>query len=410
MAYHVRCRHDRRLRWARPRLRWARPALRRERPAKIIREEVHVRRSFVDRHGGKTPYRALLSRHRALQPDESADQGSYRPDGGLSHAVSCRRILDRNRAAVRRLCAASSRLAPRDRRLVPDRVHGSGHGDLPPFLEQAGSGAEPEPHHPARQHRNPRRAAAPPGERPLRGGPMNEVGMTPGSELSGKVALVTGGARNIGRAISRALAAGGATVMVNANTSQGEAKHTVAMIKSSGGTAACHFADVTDPDAVAKMVDATVKQFGRLDILVNNAAVRTETHFEDIKLEEWRRVIATVRGGAIVNIGGLTAHKGATHRAHVIAAKAGIAGMTRALALDLAQHRITVNCVVPGTIETVRGLPGAPLRPRDRRGLPPVGRRGEPEEVAAMVRMLCGPDARYITGQTVHVNGGGFMP
>ena len=159
--------------------------------------------------------------------------------------------------------------------------------------------------------------------------------MTPGSELQGKVALVTGGARNIGRAISRSLAAGGATVMVNANTSQGEAKNTVAMIKSGGRTAAFHFADVTDPNAVAKMVDATVKQFGRLDILVNNAAVRSETPFEDIKLEEWRRVIATVldgaflctqsclphlirvRGGAIVNIGGLTAHKGATGRAHV---------------------------------------------------------------------------------------------
>ncbi len=257
---------------------------------------------------------------------------------------------------------------------------------------------------------------------------MSDAGMTPGSELSGKVALVTGGARNIGRAISRSLAAGGATVMVNANTSQGDAKSTVAMIKSGGGTAAFHFADVTDPDAVAKMVDATVKQFGRLDILVNNAAVRSETPFEDIKLEEWRRVIATVldgaflctqsclphlirvRGGAIVNIGGLTAHRGATGRAHVIAAKAGIAGMTRALALDLAPRRITVNCVVPGSIETVRGLPGAPLRPRDRRGLPPIGRRGEPEEVAAVVRMLCGPDARYITGQTVHVNGGGFMP
>jgi 3-oxoacyl-[acyl-carrier protein] reductase len=257
---------------------------------------------------------------------------------------------------------------------------------------------------------------------------MSDAGMTPGSELSGKVALVTGGARNIGRAISRSLAAGGATVMVNANTSQGEAKHTVAMIKSNGGAAAFHFADVTDPAAVAKMVDATVREFGRLDILVNNAAVRSETPFEDIKLEEWRRVIATVldgaflctqsclphltrvRGGAIVNIGGLTAHKGATGRAHVIAAKAGIAGMTRALALDLAPHRITVNCVVPGTIETVRGLPGAPERPGDRRGLPPIGRRGEPGEVAAVVRMLCGPDARYITGQTIHVNGGGYMP
>ena len=86
------------------------------------------------------------------------------------------------------------------------------------------------------------------------------------------------------------------------------------------------------------------------------------------------------------------------------------AGMTRALALDLAPHHITVNCVVPGTIETVRGLPGAPERPDQRRLLAPVGRRGAPEEIAAMVRMLCGPDARYITGQSIHVNGGGFMP
>jgi len=254
------------------------------------------------------------------------------------------------------------------------------------------------------------------------------VGMTPGTDLAGKVALVTGGARNIGRAICRSLAAGGATVMVNANTSHAEAKHTVAMIRSAGGRVDSYFADVTEPAAVAKMVDATVKEFGRLDILVNNAAVRSETAFADIKLEEWRRVIATVldgaflctqaclphlaraRGAAIVNIGGLTAHKGATGRAHVITAKAGIAGMTRALALDLAPQRVTVNCVVPGTIETVRGLPGAPPRPEDRRGLPPVGRRGEPEEIAAVVRMLCGPDARYITGQTIHVNGGGFMP
>jgi 3-oxoacyl-[acyl-carrier protein] reductase len=157
-----------------------------------------------------------------------------------------------------------------------------------------------------------------------------EAGMTPGTELAGKVALVTGGARNIGRAICRALAAGGASVMVNANTSQNEAKHTVSMIKSAGGNAAFHIADVTDPAAVAKMVDATVKEFGRLDILVNNAAVRNETPFEDIKLEEWRRVIAIVldgaflctqsclphltrvRGGAIVNLGGLTAR--ARHR------------------------------------------------------------------------------------------------
>jgi 3-oxoacyl-[acyl-carrier protein] reductase len=93
----------------------------------------------------------------------------------------------------------------------------------------------------------------------------------------------------------------------------------------------------------------------------------------------------------------------------VVAAKAGLAGMTRALAHDLAPDGITVNCVVPGTIETLRGLPGAPERPAHRQGPPPLGRRGTPDEVAAAVRFLCGPGSRYITGQSLHVNGGGYM-
>src|SRR5712671_5464213 len=255
----------------------------------------------------------------------------------------------------------------------------------------------------------------------------SSIGMTRGTELAGKVALVTGGARNIGRAIARSLAAGGAAVMVNANTSRAEAEQTVAMIKSAGGRAALHIADVTDAGAVAALVTAAVREFGRLDLLVNNAAIRAETPFANITYEEWRRVLATVLdgaflctqaclphliragGGTVINIGGLTAHKGADGRAHVIAAKAGLAGLTRGLALDFAPHHITVNCVIPGTIETVRGLPGAPERPQHRRSLPPVGRRGDPQEVAAMVRMLCGPDTRYITGQSIHVNGGGML-
>lgn len=246
--------------------------------------------------------------------------------------------------------------------------------------------------------------------------------------MAGKVALVTGAARNIGRAIARSLAAGGAAVMVNANTSRAEAEKTVAMVESAGGQAALHLADITNEKDVAALVEAAVKRFGRLDFLVNNAAVRYETPFEKMKYEEWRQVLAIVLdgaflcaqaalphlvragGGTIVNIGGQTGHKGASERAHVITAKAGLAGMTKALALDLAPHRITVNCVVPGTIESERGLPGVPDRPAHRRAPPPIGRRGEPEEIAAMVRMLCGPDARYITGQAIHVNGGGYMP
>lgn len=246
-------------------------------------------------------------------------------------------------------------------------------------------------------------------------------------ELTGKVALVTGGARNIGRAIACALAAGGAAVMVNARSSREDAEATASMIRSAGGRAALHFADVTDPRAVAAMVEATVGEFGRLDVLVNNAAVRAETPFAEMRFEEWQRVLATVLDGAflctqaclphlaragaaaVVNIGGMTAHTGAQGRAHVVAAKAGIAGLTRALALELAPQGITVNCVVPGTIETLRGLPGAPERPAHRQALPPLGRRGSPEDVAGTVRFLCGPGARYITGQALHVNGGGFM-
>lgn len=254
------------------------------------------------------------------------------------------------------------------------------------------------------------------------------AGMRPGDELAGKVALVTGGARNIGRCISLSLAAGGATVMVNANTSRTEGEETVAMIKKAGGKAALYIADVTDPKQVAGLVAETVKQFGRIDMVVNNAAIRAETPFEKITLEEWKRVTSIVLdgaflttqaalphlvkagGGAVVNIGGLTGHKGAIHRSHVVAAKGGLAAMTKAVALDLAPSNITVNCVVPGTVETVRGLPGAPARPDYRVSLPPVGRRGAPEEIAAMVRVLCGPDARYITGQSIHINGGGLMP
>ena len=251
--------------------------------------------------------------------------------------------------------------------------------------------------------------------------------MVEASELAGKVALVTGGARNIGRAISRALAAGGAAVMVNARSSRAEAKQTVALIQSAGGRAALHIADITDAAAVAAMADATVREFGRLDLLVNNAAVREETSLAAMTLAEWRHVLANTLdgsflcaqacalhlaragGGSIVNIGGMSAHKGAAGRAHVVTAKAGIVGLTRALALELAPQDITVNCVVPGSIETVRGLPGAPERLAHRQGLPPAGRRGEPDEVAAAVRFLCGPGARYITGQSLHVNGGGYM-
>jgi 3-oxoacyl-[acyl-carrier protein] reductase len=243
-------------------------------------------------------------------------------------------------------------------------------------------------------------------------------------ELEGRVALVTGAARNIGRAMALEFAHAGAAVIVNARTSQAKADAVVEEIVAIGGRAKAIMADITDPGSVEALIRSTVEHFGRLDILVNSAAVRRETSFATLSFAEWREVLSTILDGAfltshaalphlkksgqgaIINIGGLSAHTGAAGRAHVIAAKAGLAGFTRALAHDLTGDGITVNCVSPGMIDTVRD--GA--EPSHHAGkLPPIGRRGTPQEVASLVRYLSGPGARYITGQTVHVNGGAFM-
>ena len=246
---------------------------------------------------------------------------------------------------------------------------------------------------------------------------------TNAAELSGRVAIVTGASQNIGRAIAAALAGAGAAVVVNARQSRDAAQQTVHAIEQAGGRASMHLADVTDPKAVNGMVDATLAKYGRLDILVNNAAVREEAPFDQLKFDDWRRILSVILdgaflcaqacaphmikagGGSIVNIGGLTAYTGARKRAHVVTAKAGIAGLTKALAFDLAPH-VTVNCVSPGLIDTARA--GAtPAHHAERKTV--VGRHGMPADVAAAVVMLCGPRARYITGETVHVNGGLFM-
>ena len=241
--------------------------------------------------------------------------------------------------------------------------------------------------------------------------------------LQGHVAIVTGSARNIGRAIAHALAEAGAAVVVNARSSASEAEAVVQEIRNRGGQAVAKIADVGQPEQAASLIDAAVQAFGRLDILVNNAAVRREIDFEQLDYEEWRAIIATIldgaylcsraaapylsaRGGSIVNIGGLSSFTGAARRAHVIAAKAGLVGLTRALAHDLAPHHITVNCVAPGLIDTERRGP-EPAHHAKHATL--IGRRGTPEEIAAVVRFLCGPEARYVTGQTLHANGGVFM-
>src|SRR6202165_3421307 len=173
-------------------------------------------------------------------------------------------------------------------------------------------------------------------------------------ELTGKVAIVTGAGRNIGRAIALALAQDGASIVVNARGNRAEAEAVAREIEAKGGKALVHVGDVADAAAVQAMADAATKQFGRIDILVNNAALRREKSFAEMSYAEWREIMdVTLDGpfhctkaclpalresgaGTIVNIGGLSAHTGAKNRAHVVTAKAGIVGFTRALAPDLA--------------------------------------------------------------------------
>ncbi|SFA74486.1 3-oxoacyl-[acyl-carrier protein] reductase [Rhizobium sp. NFR07] len=246
--------------------------------------------------------------------------------------------------------------------------------------------------------------------------------------LEGRVALVTGASRNIGRAIALALAEQGAAIAIVARSDRAAADAVAREVEARGVSAAVLLGDVSQEEDGVRLVAETVARLGRLDILVNNAAVRRETPFEQLSFADWREVMSIALDGAflmtkaaiphlkaggqgtIVNIGGLTAYTGALHRAHVIAAKAGLDGLTKALAHELGSAGITVNLVSPGMIDTNRQHSGGadPTHHQTTKTL--VGRRGTPEEVAAAVSYLAMPQSRFITGQTLHVNGGAFLP
>jgi len=242
--------------------------------------------------------------------------------------------------------------------------------------------------------------------------------------LDGKVALVTGGVRRLGKAMALAFARDGASVVINARSSRDEAEKAAAEVEALGAKAMVHIADIREEAAVTAMVDAALKRFGRVDILINNAAVRGEKPFIQMTFEEWRSVLDVVLNGAffcsravlphmvrnkwgrIINLGGVSSHLGTAGRAHVGAAKYGIVGLTKSLSAEFAPQGITVNCIAPGRIGGERSATsGAGIG-----HAPPVGREGNFEDVASIVRHLCQPANGYITGQTIHVSGGLYMP
>ncbi|MDB5374650.1 MAG: hypothetical protein JWP04_3292 [Belnapia sp.] len=245
--------------------------------------------------------------------------------------------------------------------------------------------------------------------------------------LDGKVALVTGAGKNIGRAIALSLARDGASVVVNGRADQAAIAAVAAEITALGGKALAHRADISDEAAVAGLVAAAEAAFGGIDIAVLNAGLRRQTPFLEMPLAEWREILSVALdgafilsravvpsmirrgGGAIVGLSGISTHVGTPNRVHVSASKSGLEGLMRALAVELAPQGIRCNSVSPGSIDTQRGASaGAMPATLGERGVP-LGRKGSVEEIAAVVRLLVGPEGGYVTGQTIHVNGGAFL-
>ena len=242
-----------------------------------------------------------------------------------------------------------------------------------------------------------------------------------------KVAIVTGAAKNIGRATCESLSKLGYNILVHANTDKDGAEETVNLVKQNDVQSTRIIGDLTKPETSQELIKEASK-LGTISALVNNASQREFNKFDDMTFDEWRFVMSINldslfhtckavipemkknKWGRIVNLGGLSAHISAIGRAHVITSKSAVVGFTRALAMEYAETGITINTVVPGLIDTVRGASAGSSLVHPSHSNPPVGRKGYPIEVATMITNLCGPHSDFVTGQTIHVNGGSYYP
>ena len=243
-------------------------------------------------------------------------------------------------------------------------------------------------------------------------------------KLDGKIALVTGSGRNIGRATVLKLASEGAHVVVNARSNQEEADAVVREAQARGVKALAVIADVAKRDQVEAMVAKALSQFGRIDILINNAAIRPHKPFTELSVQDWEAVRGVVLDGAIyctravidsmvanrygriVFFTGEGAFVGGSGRAHVSAAKMGLVGLARGLASEFASDNIRVNVVSPGSIDTSRANPEWYQGRVPSAGGIPLGRQGTVDEIAATCLFLVSDDGGFVTGQTIHANGG----
>ena len=243
-------------------------------------------------------------------------------------------------------------------------------------------------------------------------------------KLDGKVALITGSGRNIGRATALKLAGEGAHIVVNARANQAEADAVAREVRDLGVKSLAILADIGNKDQVDAMVGRALNEFGRVDILINNAAIRPHKPFTEVTVQDWERVRGVVLDGAfyctqaaiasmvknqygrILFFTGEGAFTGGSGRAHVSAAKMGLVGLARALASEFAPQNIRVNVVSPGSIDTRRDNPEwYQGRAPNATGIP-LGRQGHVDEIAAACLFLVSDDGGFITGQTIHVNGG----